>query len=193
VCALAVTIAAANDNAEEEVIGRGAWGETTHGIVVRVTTDKREYTIGDKVIFLVEAKNMTNNPIVLGLEPLIEVSNGTLSRQPAEVHTHFTQQSNGTLGFFCTTYSPFPSGTKKEAKAVALKPGEVYSEVIVRTPWGPSYGCLPSEAQSGNMKLSITLHQFVRDGLKKTGIKSNEVELVIKSKTDSNKKIQRTK
>ncbi len=192
VFALAVSLAMAGD--KPKVVGHGNWGKEIQGIACRITTDKTDYNIGDKVFTLVEIKNMTDGPIALGLEPLLEVSKGTLVRQPVEVHTHFTQQHQGTLGYFCTTVAPFPSGTKTEAKIVIIKPGEVYSEVVTRTPWGPSYGCSPSEAQPGRMGLSVTLHQFLTGDLKKTSIKSNEVELTIRRKPeDSNKSMEHDK
>ncbi len=131
-----------------KIEGHGEWGPKTHGLTCRITTDRTEYTIGERIYILVEIKNNTDKPIALGLEPLIDTGKGDLSRQPAEIHITANQ---GDPGFFSTTAAAFPKGTRLEARAVALMPGDTYSETVVRTPWGPTRSSIPVAAQPGEM------------------------------------------
>lgn len=170
--ALALTLAVSSSLGDDvpEIKGRGEWGRETLGLTCRITTDRTEYTIGEKVYILVEIKNNTDKPIALGLEPLIDTGKGNLSRQPAEIHMTANQ---GDPGFFSTTAAVFPKGTRSEARAVALKPGETYSETVVRTPWGPTFSSIPAAAQPGEMKLVASLWQFLTGDLKMTCVKAN--------------------
>jgi hypothetical protein len=159
-----------------EIKGRGEWGPETLGLMCRITTDKAEYTIGDKVHILVEVKNNTDEPIALGLEPLIDTGKGDLSRQPAELHMTASQ---GDPGFFSTTACRFPTGTNMAAKAVVLKPGETYSETVTRTPWGPTRSSMPATAQPGEMKLEASLWQFLTGDLSTKCIEANHISFKV--------------
>jgi hypothetical protein len=182
---LFLTVYSVSAKGSPTITGKGDWGTESAGLVCRITTDKDQYVIGDQVHILVEVSNRTDSAIALGLEPLIDMRNGDLSRQPAEIHTHFTQEENGQLGYFCTGVAPFPTGTKTEAKAVVVEGGKTYSAMIPRTPWGPSYGCSPSEAQPGLMKLSITIFQYPSGDLKRMEFKSPQSEFTVKKKTEN--------
>ena len=166
------------------ISGKGDWGDEVAGLACRITTDREQYTIGDKVYILVEVSNRTNRPIMLGIEPLIDVGNGLLIRQSASIIISFSQEDHGRLGYFCDYQPNFPSGTMREAQAIVIEAGKTYSALISQTPWGPSWGCIPSEAQPGLMKLKVALSQFLSGELKKKWIKSNEIELTVKKKTN---------
>jgi len=180
---LSVSIAAQVDI--PEIVGRGHWGPETLGLVCRITTDRTEYTIGDKVYILIEVKNNTDKPVALGMEPLIEVRGGNLTRQPASINIGFSQNSQGQLGFDCGYTLPFPRGTKSEAKAVSLAPGKTYSEIFAREPWGPCFGCSPSTAQPGEMRISAALSQFLTPDLKRTIISANPITIKVAAKAST--------
>ncbi len=169
-----------------KIEGRGDWGPETLGLVCRFTTDRTEYTIGDKVYILVEVKNNTDKPVALGMEPLIVVGKGALYRQPARIDIDVAQ---GDPGFFLTTGARFPKGTEREARAVIVKPGETFSEIIVRTPWGPRFSSFPimagdtwAEAQPGEMQIFGSLRQFLTPDLKVTIIKTNSVTIKVSAR-----------
>ncbi len=164
-----------------KIEGHGEWGPENHGLTCRITTDRNEYAIGEKVYILVEVKNNTDKPIALGLEPLIDTGKGNLSRQPAEIHMTANQ---GDPGFFSTTAAAFPKGTRLEAKAVALMPGDTYSETVVRTPWGPTFSSIPATAQPGEMQLRASLWQFLTGDLKMTRVKVNCVTFKVNRKRE---------
>ena len=164
--------------------GRGDWGPEASGLSCRLTTDKTEYIIGEEVSVLIEVMNNTEEPVALGLEPLIEIKhkNGTtLSRQPAELHMTFSQGSPGFFSTYCVT---FPKGIKSEARAVVLKPKEAFSETVQVTPWGPTMSSLPSTAQAGTMALKGSLFQFLTPDLKRAEIPSNVVIISVKAKQE---------
>ena len=167
------------------ITGKGNWGTEVAGLVCRITTDRDQYVIGDKVHILIEVSNRTDRAIALGLEPLIDMRDGGVSRQPTEIHTHFIQEENGQLGYFCTGVAPFPAGTKTEAKAVVVEGGKTYSAMISRTPWGPSYGCSPSEAQPGLMRLGVTIFQYPSGDRKRMEVKSPQIEFTVKKTTEN--------
>ena len=175
---------AESPDAPPEIMGRGDWGEETMGLACRVTTDRTEYAIGEEAHVLVEVENRTDKPIALGLEPLVENRDGELIRQPANISITLDQCDKGQAGFFHGGLLQFPSGTKSGAKAISLGPSKAHSEVFVRQPWGPCYGCLPSTAQPGRMTLQVSLIQVLTGDLKRQRIPSNKVELSVRPAPD---------
>jgi hypothetical protein len=180
---LLVPLANADRVFPPKIVGRGEWGPTRLGLSCRVTTDRADYEIGDPVHVFVEVRNLTDRPIALGLEPLLQVGrDGRLSRQSAEVHLSFTQEAAGKSGFFSTYHVSFPRGTGSEARAVVVPPKGTYSEVVTRRPWGPTFGSAPNVAQPGGMTLTAALWQFLSPELKRSQVECAPVAMQLRTK-----------
>ena len=138
--------------------------------------------LGEKIIFLIEVKNVGDIPILLGNQPLLETSTNNCYDVLGNCVTCFSQNNQDRVGFFETTYSYFPSGTESEVKTVSIPAGETYSEIITRTPWGPCIACIPSYAQAGKMTLQVSMVQFLPADLKKHELASNKIHLTVVQK-----------
>jgi len=151
--------------------GIGNWGKETRGLTCRITIDKAQYPIGETIYILVEVKNNTKKPVILGLD------------RYDEIHTAFGQEDQGRPGFGSSSSRPFPKGIrqgpKAVAKAVTIQAGKTYSEIIIGNPWGPHYGCLPSSAQLGKMTLSVFVFQSLSGVKKRQVITSNKIIFVV--------------
>jgi hypothetical protein len=160
--------------------GRGAWGSATLGLRCRITTDRAEYEIGDAVRLLVEVWNVTDHPVALGLEPLIDVGQGRLSRQPAEVHLYARQSGEEGPGFHAAHQAAFPRGTATEARAVVIEPNGTFSEIVTLRPWGPNLSSAPAEPEPGRMTLTAALSQFLSPDIRRTRVKSEPLEIRVR-------------
>ncbi|MBN2684818.1 MAG: hypothetical protein JXR40_06025 [Pontiellaceae bacterium] len=179
ILSLFILIGASLSRAEETVAieGCGDWGKEVLGASCRITTDKSQYVIGDKVLLLIEVKNNGDTPISLGIQPLLEASQNSYYTVLGNCTTRFSQGNKDSMGFFEMSYSFFPSGTESEVKSVSIPAGETYSEIITRTPWGPHLGYL--SVQAGKMTLQVSIFQFPSPYFKKYELVSNEIHLTV--------------
>ena len=144
-----------------KLIGNGDWGPESAGIACRITADKQNYSIGDRVHIFVEIANRTHQPVTLGVNHIVAIS--------------FVQGHSGNLGYFCTYHLNFSNGNKLGRKPIIVEAGKTYSEQFSRIPWGPNYGCYPSKAQPGEINLSA---QYSSSDSGMTSVMSNQVKLL---------------
>jgi len=168
--------------------GRGEWGPEAEGLSCRVKTDKTEYEIVDEVRLLVEVRNTSDTPLSLGIGPLSTIHAGDnkpfSTKQSGTLGITFAQAKEGKQGFFSTSPALFPKGTEFETQTVVVQPQTTYSEVLARTPWGPTYSSIPSTAQPGKMNVSGGLMQLLKPDGKITHLEFKPVEIAVKAKDE---------
>ena len=117
---------------------------------------------------------------------MVKVRNFSPCRQPFRLQTVFFQRYKGRLGFFSTVEQSFPPGKAwDKAQTIRINPGEIYSQITIRAPWGMTLSASPSKAQLGAMSLEATYMQHATKDSKRINAKSNLIQFVVLPKNET--------